>query len=715
MIELKECYNKFSLTSPYSTEVADKLHTIKGKKWDYNNKCYMISSESLVEVYNVFDESFINATNYVKTCIKSLNGTGNYEIRRVADGILEVYFQYREDIASTLNQIIYKHKVAVNRYTMPDEDAKYIIRTLGRNRAVFTTDKSPYSDQYESIGKQILYLKYNEPVVEFECNDEYGEYLHDNIPQIVKNYKTWNYEMPLHVVPELIGFVGKDNIVTTESLDNSLKDFLKKELPIKERLKDIKPAVTDYTFKTAPLPHQIEAFNEGLKHNRLLIADTPGLGKTFEALNIACYRSREDFALYRNVLIVCGVNSVKYNWVEEINTHTNEKSIVFDGSIKKKLKLIDEWFNNRSVLFGIINIESLRNKEIMNKLNDNIISIVIVDEIHKAKNGQSQQGKALRSINAGIKIGLSGTPMTNKPEDLWNILAWLDIEHRNFYQFRKKYCIMGGYNDKQIVDYKNLDDLALTLKEVMLRRKKEDVVDLPPKTYKTEYVELSAKQKSDYQDAKDKVLTVLDKVLNSSNPLTYLLRLRQVTSGLFSEPKDNAKLNRIKDIVENTIIPNGDKVILFTQYEEIANLYKNAFAEYKPAYIVGKVAVEDRQKEVNRFQNDESCKIAIGTIGAMGTGLTMTAASYVIFIDKDWAQTNNEQAEDRAHRIGTQNNVTIISMVAKNTIDEHIEKVLKEKAMLFENIVEGKAISADNKKALISEILDIGSVKKEIC
>lgn len=705
MIELKEYYNQFSLTSPYSTEVAEKIRSIRGRKWNYNDKCYMIPPESLTNVYDAFDASFINATDYVKNYIKSLNGTGTYKIRRIANGVLEVWFNYREDIASTINQIVYKHKVDVNRYTMPDEDAKFIIRTLGRDRAVFATDKSPFAYKYTSIGKEILYLKYSEPVVEFECNDEYGKYLHENIPQIVKNYKSWKYEMPLHVVPELIGFVGKDNIVTNEDIDSSLKDFLKKELPIKERLKNIKP-LCNYTFKTAPLPHQIEAFNEGTKHNRLLIADTPGLGKTFEALNIACYRSQQDTACLRNVLIVCGVNSVKYNWVEEIKIHTNEKSVVFEGTTKKKLKLIDEWFADRETLFGIINIEALRNEEIVDKLSE-LVSIVIVDEIHKAKNGQSQQGKALRKLNASIKIGLSGTPMTNKPEDLWNILSWLDIEHRNYWSFRKQYCVMGGYEDKQIVDYKNLDDLALTLKEVMLRRKKEDVVDLPPKTYKTEYVELSTKQKSDYQDAKDKVLTVLDKVLNSSNPLTYLLRLRQVTSGLFADTKDNAKLNRIKDIVENTIIPNDDKVILFTQYEEIANLYRQAFSAYNPAYIVGKIAVEDRQKEVNRFQNDDTCKIAIGTIGAMGTGLTMTAASYVIFIDKDWAQTNNEQAEDRAHRIGTQNNVTIISMVAKNTVDEHIEKVLKEKAMLFENIVEGKAISLDNKKALICEILEV--------
>ena len=211
----------------------------------------------------------------------------------------------------------------------------------------------------------------------------------------------------------------------------------------------------------------------------------------------------------------------------------------------------------------------------------------------------------------------------------------------------------------------------------------------------------------DYKCAKEDVLVKLDTVLSSSNPLTHLLRMRQVTAGLFASEKDNAKLVRIKDLLENQIIPNGDKAIIFTQYEKVADKYRTALKDYNPAFIIGKVSVENRQKEVDRFQNDESCRIAVGTVGAMGTGLTMTAASYVIFVDKDWAQTNNDQSEDRAHRIGTTKNVTIISMVAKDTIDEHIEDILANKAFLFDSVVEGKTAEKPDKIALIKELLDI--------
>ena len=119
-------------------------------------------------------------------------------------------------------------------------------------------------------------------------------------------------------------------------------------------------------------------------------------------------------------------------------------------------------------------------------------------------------------------------------------------------------------------------------------------------------------------------------------------------------------------------------------------MYYDALKAYHPAYIVGRVSPEDRQKEVERFQNDPACKVAIGTIGAMGTGLTMTAAEYVIFVDKNWNETDNIQAEDRAYRIGTEKNVTVISMVAKDTIDERVERALKEKAALFHQVIDNR-------------------------
>lgn len=506
------------------------------------------------------------------------------------------------------------------------------------------------------------------------------------------------WEIPAYELPNLVEKLGINNINSNSGVLDALKtkEIEDKREATQQRLKDIKPVV-DFDFTTTPLPHQIEAFNYGLERDELLIGDEQGLGKTKESIDITVARKKE----LCKCLIVCGVNSVKYNWEAEIKTHSKEKSVMLDQkTMPLRVKALNEWLRG-SEYYAIINIESLRNEAVQDAIylgiKDGFIGCIIVDEIHKAKNGNSQQGKALRTLKAPVKIGLSGTPM-NKAEDLWNILTWLGVEKRSFYSFRSTYCIMGGYGGYRVVGHKNLESLNAELNKVMLRRKKEEVLDLPPKIHSTEYVELTAKQQKLYRDIKQGILEDMENILQSVNPLSCTLRLRQLTGGLFTD--DNPKLERIKDMLTEEIIPNGYKAIIFSQWEQIASLYNEALQEYNPVYIVGKVSPEDRQKEVERFQTDPNCKLAIGTIGAMGTGLTLNKASYVFFIDKLWNSGENAQAEDRAHRIGTAGTVNVISMVAKGSVDEGVEEYLLENQDLFDRVVDGKGSKADIKTIL---------------
>lgn len=514
--------------------------------------------------------------------------------------------------------------------------------------------------------------------------------------------KAW--EIPAHELPNLVAKVGIHNIAGKSDILDALKtkEIEDKRKNTQERLEGIKPVV-DFDFTTKPLPHQIEAFNYGINRNSLLIGDEQGLGKTKESIDICVARKKELI----KTLIVCGVNSVKYNWEKEIRTHSKEKSVVIDQkTMPQRVRAINDWLRGTE-FFAIINIESLRSKAIQDALylgiKDGYIGAIIVDEIHKAKNGSSQQGKALRTLRSPVKIGLSGTPM-NKAEDLWNILTWLGVEKRSFYSFRNAYCVMGGYGGYKVVGHKNLESLNAELNKVMIRRKKEEVLDLPPKIYSTEYVELSVPQQKIYRDIKNGIIADLENILATVNPLSCTLRLRQLTGGLFTE--DNPKLERIKDMLDEEIIPNGYKAIIFSQWEQITSLYVEALKEYNPIYITGKVSPEDRQKEVERFQTDPDCKIAIGTIGAMGTGLTLNKASYIFFVDKLWNSGENSQAEDRAHRIGTVGTVNIISMVAKGSIDEGVEEYLVENKDLFERIVDGKGTKADI-KTILNKLLQI--------
>lgn len=709
MLELQTVNNEIIIDCPYSTEYISKIRNLKDRRFDFKTKTWRLPLQNALELYNAFPSSEIKPDETIQKFVNSQNGRDLCFFRRIALDTFEVSYPYHQDIDVAISEITNKYSVDVNCYTMPLKEAQSLIDRLGKNRCRLLTTRSPHEELY-SVNREKLNLNFREPVAVFTCSDSYGSFLMKEIATIGKDYKNWCYKIPIHSIPTLIGLVGNENVVIPEEIRARVEQIYKKEIPTKERLKNIKP-IAEYHLKTKLLPHQIEAFNAGIQNNRLLIADSPGLGKTLSSIAIASYRSQENQSALRNCLIICGVNSVKYNWQAEIEKHSYEKAIVIDGTAKKRLELIDKWQHDRDTLFGIINIESLRNEEILKKLNS-LTSMVIVDEIHKAKNGQTKQGKALRALDcAEIRIGLSGTPMTNKPEDLWNILSWLGIENRNVWSFRNRYCIKGGYEDKEIVGTKNLQDLALELKEVMLRRTKEEVIDLPPKIHKSEYVELTDAEKKDYKDAEKGVLEHLDEILHTTNPLTSLLRMRQVTSGLYASQSENAKLKRLSEIMEESIIPEGNKAIIFTQYEQVADLYRKALSKYNPAYIVGNVSVENRQNEVERFQNDPDCKIAIGTIGAMGTGHTMTAASYVFFVDKDWAQTNNDQAEDRAHRIGTSSTITVISLIAKNTIDERIETILQQKADLFDAIVNGKAIDMQTQKEMFLSLLPESKIK----
>lgn len=464
-------------------------------------------------------------------------------------------------------------------------------------------------------------------------------------------------------------------------------------LSTKDRLYGIKPE-SDFVFKTKPLPHQIEAFNYGLKRHQLLLCDEQGLGKTKESIDITVSKKDE----LNKVLVVCGVNSVRFNWAQEISIHSNEKSIIL-GNKNDVLTDLERWLND-DIYFGIINIEKLRKPEIISTISEYIksqkIGGVIVDEVHKIKNPKTQQGKAVANNlrDAKFKIGLTGTPITNNPLDLWNILNWLGATRDNYFAFRNKYVILGGWEGKQVMGFKNLNNLNADLQQIMLRRTKNDVIDLPPKIYKNEYIELSSQEKKEYKEQKNHISIILTKIEDENgdikekevpNILGLLIRLREATSGINSSVK--SKIERLVELYTEEYLPLKRKIIVFTNFTETVKDVVDALAEYDPLYVTGNVPLEERQQKVNLFQSSSEHNVIVGTIGAMGTGLTLNKASAVIFIDKSYSYADNLQAEDRAHRIGTEHSVNVISLIAKNTIDENIESILANKKEYFDKTV----------------------------
>lgn len=368
------------------------------------------------------------------------------------------------------------------------------------------------------------------------------------------------------------------------------------------------------------MEHQRIAVEYGLKHNKWLLADEQGLGKSKVAIDIAV-------KLNKRCLIVCCVNTLKKNWEKEIRKHSNKTSSIYpqtDG------------------FFIIVNIEKLRNEETAVQLSKLCRDwIVVVDEIHKVKSPRSKQGQGLLSLQPEYKLALTGTPVTDSPLDLYVTLKWLDCEPRCYSQFRSRYCIIGGYNE--IIGYKHLDELKSRLQRIMLRRLKRDVLELPDKTYINWYVEGHEQGRT-------------------------ITELRQSTAAV--------KLEELKKIAYNSIV--------FASYVKTAEAIHSQIGGY---LITGNT--KDRQKYIDAFQCDN--KNIVGTYGALGHGVTLTAADSVIFIEEPWNISDKKQAEDRAHRIGQVKPLKIYTLMVKDSIDEYIHNLLENKGKVTEKLLQDYA------------------------
>lgn len=464
----------------------------------------------------------------------------------------------------------------------------------------------------------------------------------------------------------------------------------------------------DYLSRTKPFEHQMDSFKYALTHNKFLLGDEQGLGKTKQALDIAVARKHK----MRHCLIVCGVNNLKWNWYKEVEIHTNEKAHILGSRVNRKGKTVIGSSAERLAdlkqihdeYFLITNIETLRDKSIQSQIkkmcSDGIIGMTIIDEIHKCKNSQSKQGKAIHCCCSYYRLALTGTPLMNNPVDLYNVLKWLEVENHSLTYFKNLYCEMGGFGGYEIIGYKNLDQLENSLNKNMLRRRKEEVLDLPPKIYTDELLDLDSSQDKLYRDVTNQIIEDIDRIMLLPNPLTELIRLRQVTSNpniLTSKNITNVKYDRILDILESIT----DKVIIFSNWTKVINpLYiKLSSLGYNPALVTGES--KDPIVEMNKFQSDNTCKVILGTTPALGTGYTLTAANTVIFIDEPWSKAIKDQAEDRCHRIGTKGTVNIITLICKDTIDERIHQIIKDKGELSDRIVDGKAVQPSDIKFLI--------------
>lgn len=488
-----------------------------------------------------------------------------------------------------------------------------------------------------------------------------------------------------------------------------------------------------------PFQHQLDTLKFNIdrkkqgKKSGFLLADEMGCAKTCSVINLATYAHEYEGA--KHCLIICCLNGSKYNWEEEIEQQTRGKYKGYilgsrkrrDGKINKvgsgatKLedlelnKMYGKKGNEPLPYFIITNIETLRTKsnrkyvitqKLIDMINAGDISMIAIDEIHYHASPTSAQGKQIMQIKKKITkpvewIPMTGTPIVNKPTDLFLPLRLIDAHNMNsYYTWCQNFCIYGGFGGYEIIGYKNIPQLKQLLFNNMLRRLKMNILDLPPKIYHTEYVENTPYQTRLYDEIRDELESMREDILESINPLTQFLRLRQVTgcpevvdenlkvdkTYLFKNAKLVKAIQLITDIVESE-----EKVIIFSNWlEPLRTLYRFIATKYKVCVYTGTMTQEDREKHKAAFLHNPNCKIMIGTIGALGASHNLSVATNVIFLDEPWTAATKAQAEDRAHRADSKYPVNIYTIITRDSLDEHVHNIVYEKELTSNYIVDDK-------------------------
>ena len=561
----------------------------------------------------------------------------------------------------------------------------------------------------------------NVPGRHWNSNDKYWTIPKDKLGWLLNNIKGTQYE-------------GQYKLISSEHINEN------SDIEVTTQIPNIDISRIPYFVKSGskPYPHQLDfmkfAIDRQNKGNMrgFICADEMGLGKTSESFNLAIYNHKQ--YMFNHCLILCCINSSKYNWYHDIIDHTQGKyepyilgsrlgrngNVIYSTGSKEKLEDLQTMMKyggkTKEALpyFLILNIEAIRYKQgrkylisdkLIELINQKQINMVIVDEIHKNASPTSMQGKQLlrvykNSINTVEYICLTGTPIVNSPTDVFLPLKLIGGHNfSSFYTWCQEFCVYGGYGNHEIISYKNIPKLKSMLQSNMIRRLKNDVLDLPPKIYHDEYVENTPVQDKLYKQVQNDIISNRSKILASMNPLAKFLRLRQVNGSPElvdntitlddSYIKKNAKLQRIFELLEDIIDTRREKVVVFSNWvEPLRTLYRFISQRYQVCYFTGTMSDESREENKRKFQSDPKYKILLGTIGAAGITHTFTAANNVIFLDEPWNAAQKNQAEDRCHRVGTSSPVNIYTLLTTNTIDERVHNIVYSKLGVSKYIVD---------------------------
>lgn len=432
-----------------------------------------------------------------------------------------------------------------------------------------------------------------------------------------------------------------------------------------------------------------------------------GCGKTLTAIAIA--GAGYQMGKVERLLIVAPTSVVAV-WPKELQEYAKFKYTckTLLGEKKQRIKQIDDLlkFPFKALKVAVINYESTWRPEILEKLKEFDADMVIADESQRIKTYDAAQSKAMHELGdqARYKLILSGTPVQTAAIDIWSQYRFLDktVFGDNFFKFRGRYAIMGGYGNKKIVGYKDLEGLIKKEHSIAFRVTKDEALDLPEQTFETRKIQFSQKEKNLYERIKKDSYAELDGGghITATTVLTRLLRLQQLAGGFLvqddaQKPQlvSRAKLDALGDIIKDYVIGSGKKLVIFARFiaevKAIMELADKVLPkELKQVAIYGDIKKEDRGDIVKQFQEDPKTVLFIGQIDTAGTGITLTAADTCVYYSKNFNYATYSQSLSRIHRIGQRNCCTYIDLEIEGTIDELISKALSRKEDMAKTVVD---------------------------
>lgn len=489
-------------------------------------------------------------------------------------------------------------------------------------------------------------------------------------------------EIPLYQVLKLSTLANKESENININFDEQVKDILRH---IKEYKKA--PYVVPEALKNVLREYQVDAFKwlMTLASYRFggILADDMGLGKTLEIISLIVASKDENPSL-----IVCP-NSLIYNWKNEfLKWYPDLEVVNITGNAELRKRLIRSINNERKVIF-ITSYDSLVRD--IEEYEDKKFKFIIIDEAQYIKNFTAQRARKAKELNGEIKFALTGTPIENSLLDLWSIFDFIMPGYlKNYLHFRDDF-------EKNIMksDEEKLQLLIKKITPFILRRNKKDVLrDLPEKLEHICYIEMEAEQRKIYEA---NLLMIRKFLLRESDAnkiqlLAYLTRLRQVCV----DPKliydsycyESSKIAKVGELIDD-LLPKGHRILIFTQFTSAFTLIEKKLNDKNIKYFTlsGKTPTYERLEMVDKFNNDDSIKVFIISLKAGGTGLNLIGADTVIHLDPWWNVSAENQASDRAHRIGQDKTVHVYKLICEDSVEQKVLELQLLKKELSDKVI----------------------------